>query len=169
LCLDGGGYRGIASLLVLKQLLRQVEAAKNRKHKYYPYKHFDIICGTSTGGLIALMLGRCGMDVEGAIQMYKDFGPKVFGSDGGVFLGTVIQGRRFDNAKFKKALESSELAGKRLDVEDEEEGEGEEEGRESDNNCRVSVPNQRLRSLSKPHSEVLCDYCAFHSPNCRRT
>jgi patatin-like phospholipase/acyl hydrolase len=120
--LDGGGCRGIASLLILKQLLRQIEVTRKRKNKYYPYKHFDFICGTSTGGLITLMLGRCGMDVDEAIEMYKDFGPKVFGSDGGVFFGTVVQGQRFDNANFKKALESSELSGKILNVEEEEDG-----------------------------------------------
>ena len=26
-----------------------------------PYEYFDLICGTSTGGLIAIMLGKLGM------------------------------------------------------------------------------------------------------------
>jgi hypothetical protein len=136
LCLDGGGYRGLASLLILKQLLRQIEAATERKHKYYPHKHFDLICGTSTGGLIALMLGRCGMDVDGAIRMYKDFGAKVFGLDGSFFLGTIIHDQRFDTADFKEVLETSGLGSKILNAEEEED----DDKGESSNQCRVSPP-----------------------------
>jgi patatin-like phospholipase/acyl hydrolase len=137
LCLDGGGYRGLASLLVLKHILRQIEAPTEKKHKYYPHKYFDLICGTSTGGLIALMLGRCGMDVDGAIRMYKDVGSKVFGSDVRVFLKTITHGQRFDTAIFKKVLESSDFGGEMLNTE--------EEGGSS-NQCRVSIP-----SLDRDH------------------
>ena len=65
LSLDGGGVRGISSLYMLKDLMAQV----NRQYRVnYPDKPeprpcdvFDLICGTSTGGLIALMLGRLEM------------------------------------------------------------------------------------------------------------
>lgn len=43
LSLDGGGVRGLASLIVLKKLLAMVGAPK-------PCQFFDMICGTSTGG-----------------------------------------------------------------------------------------------------------------------
>ena len=65
LSLDGGGVRGISSLYMLKDLMAQV-------NRQYPLDHpdepalrpcdgVDLICGTSTGGLIALMLGRLEM------------------------------------------------------------------------------------------------------------
>lgn len=43
LSLDGGGVRGLASLIVLKKLLAMVGDPK-------PCQFFDMICGTSTGG-----------------------------------------------------------------------------------------------------------------------
>jgi hypothetical protein len=141
--------------------LRQIEAPTEKKHRYYPHKYFDLICGTSTGGLIALMLGRCGMDVDGAIRMYKDVGSKVFGSDEHVFLKTVIHGQRFDTATFKKVLESSDLGGKMLNAEEEEEGNG------FSSQCRVRFPLLvEINSLTT--LEVLCDYSAFPSPGSRR-
>ena len=67
LSLDGGGVRGISSLYILKELMAQIA----REHRAEnpgapelsprPCDYFDLICGTSTGGLIALMLGRLRM------------------------------------------------------------------------------------------------------------
>ena len=67
LSLDGGGVRGISSLYILKDLMRQIarEYATNNPGlpdiSPRPCDFFDLICGTSTGGLIALMLGRLRM------------------------------------------------------------------------------------------------------------
>jgi patatin-like phospholipase/acyl hydrolase len=67
LSLDGGGVRGIASLYVLQELMRQVrrdlQANLPTQQKTVPVPlrpcdYFDLIGGTSTGGLIAIMLGR---------------------------------------------------------------------------------------------------------------
>jgi patatin-like phospholipase/acyl hydrolase len=137
LCLDGGGCRGLASLLILRQLLRRIEDTSKRRHKYYPHKYFDLICGTSTGGLIALMLGRCGMHVDEAIRMYKDVCSKVFSSDEEVFIRPIIRGQKFDTANFKKVLESW-VGGKILNIEEEEENDDKHTG-ESSNHCRVSI------------------------------
>jgi patatin-like phospholipase/acyl hydrolase len=67
LSLDGGGVRGISSLYILKEVMAQI--AREHKTEYpnapdlfpRPCEYFDLICGTSTGGLIALMLGRLRM------------------------------------------------------------------------------------------------------------
>ena len=67
LSLDGGGVRGISSLYMLKELMAQVKRQKRVDHPNEPPSTprpcdvFDIICGTSTGGLIAIMLGRLAM------------------------------------------------------------------------------------------------------------
>ena len=63
LCLDGGGVRGLASLYLLKQVLSYVGNPM-------PCDFFDMICGTSTGGLIAIMLGRLEMSVDDAIYAF---------------------------------------------------------------------------------------------------
>src|SRR5436190_15453693 len=67
LSLDGGGVKGISSLYMLKELMAQVKRQNRVDHPNEPLSAlrpcdvFDLICGTSTGGLIALMLGRLEM------------------------------------------------------------------------------------------------------------
>lgn len=58
LCLDGGGVRGIATLTMLQHIMDKVNETRSKDEQMKPCDCFDLICGTSTGGLIALMLGR---------------------------------------------------------------------------------------------------------------
>jgi patatin-like phospholipase/acyl hydrolase len=51
LALDGGSVRGLSSLMILQQPMVILDPPK-------PWEYFDMIGGTSTGGLIAIMLGR---------------------------------------------------------------------------------------------------------------
>ena len=44
-----------------------------------PCHYFDYIWGTSTGGLIAIMLGRLRMSVSQALAVYRDVGNSIFG------------------------------------------------------------------------------------------
>ena len=91
LSLDGGGYHGLALLYVLRHIMRNIPGI-NPSEKLYPHKYFDLIGGTSTGGLVAVMLGRLGMDIQAAIEKYQELGPSIFGQDRGAFLGVVVQG-----------------------------------------------------------------------------
>jgi patatin-like phospholipase/acyl hydrolase len=67
LSLDGGGIRGISSLYILKEIMAQIKRQQKTANgpeletSLRPCDVFDLICGTSTGGLIALMLGRLEM------------------------------------------------------------------------------------------------------------
>jgi patatin-like phospholipase/acyl hydrolase len=67
LSLDGGGVRGISSLYILRAVMDQIARENNTEDPDAPElfprpcEYFDLICGTSTGGLIALMLGRLRM------------------------------------------------------------------------------------------------------------
>ena len=68
LSLDGGGVRGISSLFMLKAIIDEIHLKLIDKFKplepippIRPCQIFDLICGTSTGGLIAIMLGRLEM------------------------------------------------------------------------------------------------------------
>lgn len=67
LSLDGGGVRGVSSLYILKEIMAQVYRQWSKDYPNQPRwvprpcEIFDIICGTSTGGLIALMLGKLQM------------------------------------------------------------------------------------------------------------
>jgi patatin-like phospholipase/acyl hydrolase len=68
LSIDGGGIRGMSALYILRELMAQIERLRGimrppppPTEALRPCDIFDLICGTSTGGLIALMLGRLEM------------------------------------------------------------------------------------------------------------
>ena len=53
LCIDGGGMRGVVPAVLLKKLSELLKEAGDERPFY---AHFDLIAGTSTGGLLALAL-----------------------------------------------------------------------------------------------------------------
>lgn len=70
LSLDGGGMKGMATV----RLLRQLELRTGRPI----HSLFDLIVGTSTGGLIAVALGLRKLSITEAEKIYKVLGQKVF-------------------------------------------------------------------------------------------
>ncbi|KAL2889226.1 Vegetative incompatibility protein HET-E-1 [Ceratocystis lukuohia] len=78
LCLDGGGVRGLSSLLILEKILEQVQEAERLSQVPSPCDRFDLIGGSGTGGIIAIMLGRLRMSVDDSIQAYKRLADSVF-------------------------------------------------------------------------------------------
>ncbi|KAK4930587.1 hypothetical protein LTR49_003001 [Elasticomyces elasticus] len=80
LSLDGGGVKGLSTLYLLRgimQLLNDKRKAQNLDG-VKPCEIFDLIGGTSTGGLIAIMLGRLEMDVDECITEYKNLMCTIF-------------------------------------------------------------------------------------------
>jgi predicted acylesterase/phospholipase RssA len=94
LCLDGGGVRGLASLMIVKHLMDRLE--HQRGGRLEPWQEFDMIAGTSTGGLIAIMLGRLRMSVNDCIEAYQRLSEKIFTP---VHSNSNVAGRAV--AKFK--------------------------------------------------------------------
>ena len=80
LAFDGGGLRGIFSAAVLARLEEDLGVRVT--------DHFDLIAGTSTGGIIALGLGL-GLTPREILDFYVDLGPRVFRRDG--WLGSMRQ------------------------------------------------------------------------------
>ncbi|QGI61754.1 hypothetical protein CEK26_005722 [Fusarium fujikuroi] len=79
LSLDGGGVKGLFSIIIIDRLMQETRrlegpGAENKK----PCDYFDLIGGTSTGGLLAIMLGRLQMDTQLCIQAYKSLSKEVF-------------------------------------------------------------------------------------------
>jgi patatin-like phospholipase/acyl hydrolase len=74
LSLDGGGVRGISSLMILQRLMEAIDPKDPPK----PCDCFDLIGGTSTGGLIAIMLGRMKLSVSQCIDAYSKLAPDAF-------------------------------------------------------------------------------------------
>ncbi|KIO27730.1 hypothetical protein M407DRAFT_72780, partial [Tulasnella calospora MUT 4182] len=71
--LDGGGVRGLISLLILDRMMKRLPNPNAK-----PCDYFDLIGGTSTGGLIAIMLGRLRMSVQECIQVYENLARRIF-------------------------------------------------------------------------------------------
>jgi predicted acylesterase/phospholipase RssA len=100
LSLDGGGVRGLSSLMILQQLMATVDPESPPK----PCDYFDMIGGTSTGGLIAIMLGRLHMTVDECTNAYTSLSDKVFEQKAHrVKISGKLQGR-FDSAELERAV-----------------------------------------------------------------
>jgi Patatin-like phospholipase len=56
LSLDGGGVRALSSLLILREIMLDIEQEVGAE-AILPCEYFDLIGGTDSGGLIAIMLG----------------------------------------------------------------------------------------------------------------
>ena len=54
LSIDGGGIRGIFPITVLENIEKRLKDAG--RDKWQIYQNFDLICGTSTGGIITIAL-----------------------------------------------------------------------------------------------------------------
>ncbi|KAF2107386.1 acyl transferase/acyl hydrolase/lysophospholipase [Lophiotrema nucula] len=102
LSLDGGGIRGLSELLILQEIMTEVARIENERdgtqgsseiprsaHReddesiseslhdhsvdnFLPCHYFDFICGTSLGGVIAVLLGRLRCSVAEAMEYYKN-------------------------------------------------------------------------------------------------
>jgi len=100
LALDGGGVRGLSSLMILRRLMAAVDPASPPK----PCDHFDLIGGTSTGGIIAVMLGRLRMTVDECITAYTSLSDSVFEKKNHrVNIKGQFQGR-FDAGALERAI-----------------------------------------------------------------
>lgn len=53
--LDGGGIRGLSSILILKEIMRRVNFGVEPEQHLQPWQVFDLIGGTSTGGYVPLL------------------------------------------------------------------------------------------------------------------
>ena len=81
LSLDGGGVKGLFTVLVLQRLLEAVAQEEMEEQNHgpkLPCDYFELIGGTSTGGLLAIMLGRLQMDIPTCIRTYKALSKQVF-------------------------------------------------------------------------------------------
>lgn len=76
LSIDGGGMRGLYTAAYLSSLAKQYAA--NRKVPPLDIgKGFDLITGTSTGGIIACALA-VGMPMDDVVALYRDHGREIF-------------------------------------------------------------------------------------------
>ena len=101
LYLDGGGVRGISELHILHIIMDRLKAKLGRRDDEpdpLPCEYFQLIGGTSTGGLIAIMLGRLRMTAIEASEQYNKLAKEIFGPQNkkswvqdGTFKATTLQ------------------------------------------------------------------------------
>lgn len=100
---DGGGVRGYSMIIILQELMHRTYVelegkAPRRDQIPKPCDHFDLIVGTGTGGLIALMLGRLRLDLEQCKELYVRLTRVVFQTD------KTIAGIPYRSTLFKASM-----------------------------------------------------------------
>ena len=89
LAIDGGGIRGTFPAAFLANLEKDLEHPIGR--------YFDLISGTSTGGIIAIGLAL-GMRAEEILKLYEEKGARIFAQSGSGLAAWLL--RRFRTGKW---------------------------------------------------------------------
>ncbi|KAJ7099196.1 hypothetical protein C8R44DRAFT_355298 [Mycena epipterygia] len=76
LSLDGGGAGALSELLILERIMYRTKMEGHLDTIPSPCECFELIGGTGTGGIIALMLGRLRMSTAEAISAYQTLCPQ---------------------------------------------------------------------------------------------
>lgn len=92
LSIDGGGMKGIIPARYLKQVEETIGSPI--------YEHFDLLAGTSTGGIICLGLSS-GMSAEEISNLYMNEGKRIFGNKK---ANGLLKYASYDNTSLKTLL-----------------------------------------------------------------
>ncbi|KAJ4243526.1 hypothetical protein NW757_011165 [Fusarium falciforme] len=98
LSLDGGGVRGVAALMHLDAVMKKLAPGKK------PCEVFDLIGGTSTGGFIAIMLGRLQMSVKDCLDSYRKFMNIVFSAKRWTKASLIATGSKWDASALERCI-----------------------------------------------------------------
>lgn len=95
-------------LIIIQELMHrtfvETEGRAPRRHEIpKPCDHFDLIFGTGTGGLIAIMLGRLRLDLETCKEVYVRMTRKVFETDKTI-AGIPYRSTLFKASKLEEAI-----------------------------------------------------------------
>ncbi|NJO93851.1 MAG: patatin-like phospholipase family protein [Hydrococcus sp. RM1_1_31] len=100
LSIDGGGILGTFPAAFLAKLEENLDQPISN--------YFDLIVGTSTGGIIALGLGM-GLSAADILLMYEKSGAAIFGQQQGVFLNYLVNKLRIIRWGFRRKYSSENL------------------------------------------------------------
>lgn len=103
LTIDGGGIKGLYSAQILKHF--------EEKFKCSISDYFDMLCGTSTGGLIALALS---LKIPAAeiCEFYDKQGPKIFPK----FKKIKFRGKSYSNGTLRQLMNGGKFSDDNLKV-----------------------------------------------------
>jgi patatin-like phospholipase/acyl hydrolase len=106
LSLDGGGIKGISTVVILQTIMdkvREIEdggKSQNKSPDRLPVDYFHLAAGTSTGGIIALMLFRLRMSPAQVKLAYNEMARKIFAKK-----KTFRTGGRFPDGPLIEAID----------------------------------------------------------------
>ncbi|ADF54302.1 MAG: patatin [Zunongwangia sp.] len=86
LSIDGGGVKGVFPAMFL--MLLEDELKNRSDGKFQIYQHFDLITGTSTGGIIAIALAL-GIPAKEIYNLYLDNAKGIFGKKKSFWFGQI--------------------------------------------------------------------------------
>lgn len=87
LSLDGGGVRGLSSATFLKKLEEELNAPLSKK--------FDLICGSSTGGILGISLSVLSLEGNKLVDLYsKENLKKMFSSKNSRIIAAKYNGNK---------------------------------------------------------------------------
>lgn len=111
LCIDGGGVRGIVPAMILRELEQKLHQRGKTQHLA---AYFDLIAGTSTGGIIALGLCAENKDdktmpactAEELVDLYENRSRHIFGELGSIVypFTTIYSGPKYTPTYLEKVL-----------------------------------------------------------------
>ncbi|KAI3686761.1 hypothetical protein L1987_80448 [Smallanthus sonchifolius] len=122
LSIDGGGIRGIIPATILASLESQLQELDGNDARLADY--FDVIAGTSTGGLVTAMLtapdefNQPLYAAKDIVPFYMEHGPKIFPQQRGIW-GSIVNtfrsliGPKY-NGKYHRELIREKLGNTRL-------------------------------------------------------
>ncbi|CAA7035827.1 unnamed protein product [Microthlaspi erraticum] len=114
LSLDGGGVRGIITGVILDFLEKQLQELDGEDVRLVDY--FDVVAGTSTGGLMTAMLtapdetGRPLFAAKDIVPFYFQHSPKIFPQPGRFFgklprLPKLLSGPKYDGTYLRGIID----------------------------------------------------------------
>ncbi|KAK2467671.1 hypothetical protein APHAL10511_000526 [Amanita phalloides] len=75
------------------------EITKRSGRPLLPCEVFDLICGTSVGGLITILIGRLGLNCQDAINVYEAVVKKIFENNGKIWKN-IANGQFLNTSEF---------------------------------------------------------------------
>ncbi|PHH49227.1 Vegetative incompatibility protein HET-E-1 [Ceratocystis fimbriata CBS 114723] len=144
LSIDGGGVCGLSSLLILEKIMERIKHLENLPEVPKPCDRFDLIGGTGTGGIIAIMLGRLKMNVDDSIKAYKKLSETGFCEKRTIFKRSKYA---FSDRKLEAAIKVAI----------------------QENCCEASCVEQRRETTTSTPSNCTHGDLCFYEENCVKT
>ncbi|KAJ7106876.1 acyl transferase/acyl hydrolase/lysophospholipase, partial [Mycena crocata] len=93
---DGGGVGALSELIILEHMMYRLQDEQRLETMHRPCEYFELIGGSGTGGIVALMLGRMRMSVAEATSAYETLSP----------VSKFQSREKFNPTKFEEALQA---------------------------------------------------------------